>query len=129
MELFAAILSLPILCLLTLVCIPNRFANSHQKALRQIVTGIVGAEFLIALAFAVAHAAGVEITMTAADFNRYIGGSTGGNVPSLRTDVLRGNPTEIEHLNGALVRLGRQYDVPTPVNAMLTSVIQALGSD
>lgn len=74
---------------------------------------------------AVARAAGVELDMTVADFNRYIGGATGGNVPSLWTDIARGIPTEIEYLNGAIVRMGTQHGVPTPVNALLTSVIQA----
>ena len=60
MEFFAAALSPPIFCLLALACVPSRFANSHQKTLRQIVTGIVGVELFIAFGFAVAHLAGSD---------------------------------------------------------------------
>jgi len=58
MELLAFILSLPILCLLSLALLPSRYANQHNRALRQIVTGLVGVQLLVALTFAVAHAVG-----------------------------------------------------------------------
>ena len=41
---------------------------------------------------------------------------TGGR-PSLLQDVLRGRRTEIEELNGFVVKRGRELGVPTPMNA------------
>jgi len=40
-------------------------------------------------------------------------------------DVMRGNRTEIDALNGAIARLGEETGVPTPVNSMLTQLIKA----
>jgi hypothetical protein len=38
--------------------------------------------------------------------------------------VLRGRPTEVEYLNGEVVRLGKELDVPTPANELLMSLMQ-----
>jgi 2-dehydropantoate 2-reductase len=40
--------------------------------------------------------------------------------------VLRGVPTEIAAINGAVAREGARVGVPTPVNALLASLIEAL---
>lgn len=86
-------------------------------------------EAILAEVIAVGRAAGTDLDMTVADFNRYIGGATGDNIPSLHTDLQRGLPTEIDYINGAVVRLGREYGIPTPVNALVTCVIRALESE
>ncbi len=39
----------------------------------------------------------------------------------------RGEPTEIDELNGAIVRLAEPLGIPTPLNAALTRAIQAQG--
>ncbi len=75
---------------------------------------------------AVAAAEGIALDFTVGDFNRYMAGPTGGNIASLRSDLLRGEPTEIDFLNGAVVRLGARQGVPTPVNALIVSLIKAL---
>ena len=36
--------------------------------------------------------------------------------PSLLLDLERGGPTEIDVLSGAIARMGRAHDVPTPVH-------------
>ena len=38
---------------------------------------------------------------------------------SLTRDVLEGKPSEIEYQNGTVVRLGKQYGVPTPINEFI----------
>jgi 2-dehydropantoate 2-reductase len=38
-------------------------------------------------------------------------------------DVLRGAPTELERINGAVVREGKRLGVPTPVNEQLLRVV------
>lgn len=48
------------------------------------------------------------------------------NQASTLQDILRRAPTEVEMINGAIVRLGVRHQVPTPVNGMLTQLIKAL---
>lgn len=38
--------------------------------------------------------------------------------------VARGQPTEIDYLNGEVVRLGRELSVPTPLNALVVALMQ-----
>jgi len=49
--------------------------------------------------------------------------STAAHHSSMLQDVLAGKPTEIEALNGAIVRLGREAGVPTPMNALVTRLV------
>jgi 2-dehydropantoate 2-reductase len=42
--------------------------------------------------------------------------------------VLRGAPTEIDAINGAIVRAGAQMGVPTPINRTLWQLLKALTS-
>ncbi|MFO8142714.1 MAG: 2-dehydropantoate 2-reductase [Marinobacter sp.] len=51
---------------------------------------------------------------------------TATNTSSMRADVLTGRSTEIDFINGYLVRLGRQLGIETPVNQMLTERVQHL---
>ncbi|WP_261663473.1 ketopantoate reductase family protein [Deinococcus sp. Marseille-Q6407] len=46
--------------------------------------------------------------------------------PSLAQDLEAGRPTELELFAGTVIRLGRQYGVPTPVNERLYAGIRAL---
>jgi len=75
---------------------------------------------------AVAATEGVQLDFTVADFNRYMAGPTGSNTASLRTDIVRGVPTEIDAINGAVVALGQRHGIPTPVNAFVVALIKGL---
>ena len=44
---------------------------------------------------------------------------------SMLQDVRSGKRTEIDALNGAVARLGKEMDLPTPVNWMLTQLVKA----
>ncbi len=48
------------------------------------------------------------------------------NIASMRQDLIKGKPTEIDHMNGAVVRLGARHRIPCPVNSALTAIIKAL---
>ena len=48
------------------------------------------------------------------------------NIASMRQDLMRGRPTEIDFMNGAVVELGRRYGIDCPVNASLTTLIKAM---
>jgi len=51
---------------------------------------------------------------------------TAENVSSMLQDILRGAPTEVEAINGAIVRMGAQKGVPAPVNRTICSLMKAL---
>lgn len=53
---------------------------------------------------------------------RYAGGR-----PSFLQDVLRGRRTEIEELNGYVVREGQRLGVPTPFNAQVLALVRQFG--
>ena len=44
----------------------------------------------------------------------------------MRQDLLKGKPTEIDHMNGAVVALGRRFGIDCPVNAALVAIIKAM---
>ena len=48
------------------------------------------------------------------------------NIASMRQDLMRGKPTEIDHMNGAVVDLGRRSGIESPVNAALVAIIKAM---
>ncbi len=58
METFITSMSVLILCLLSIACVPAVSVNSHPKLMRRLVTGLVGFELLLALGLAVAHLIG-----------------------------------------------------------------------
>ena len=55
-------------------------------------------------------------------------GGTGANKSSICRDILHKRPTEIDYINGAVVRLGESLGIPTPVNRVLVAAVKALES-
>jgi 2-dehydropantoate 2-reductase len=74
---------------------------------------------------AVARTAGVEFAI---DFLPIITEifSASRTIASMRQDLMRGRPTEIDHMNGAVAALGRRAGIDCPVNAALTAIIKAM---
>jgi 2-dehydropantoate 2-reductase len=52
--------------------------------------------------------------------------ATSDNVSSMLQDVLNKKRTEIDFINGAIVREGAALGIATPVNFTLTSLVQAI---
>lgn len=52
--------------------------------------------------------------------------ATSGNVASMLQDVLGERITEIQAINGAIVREGLKFGIPTPVNLTLTSLVEVI---
>jgi 2-dehydropantoate 2-reductase len=52
--------------------------------------------------------------------------ATGSNRSSMLSDVLRGVPTEIDVINGAIVREGTRLGISTPINQTLVWLIKAI---
>ena len=82
-------------------------------------------QLVIAECLAVARTHGVEFDV---DFMTNITEvfSASRTIASMRQDLMRGRPTEIDHMNGAVADLGRRAGIDCPVNAALTAVIKAM---
>jgi 2-dehydropantoate 2-reductase len=52
--------------------------------------------------------------------------ATSDNVSSMLQDVLNKRPTEIDAINGAVVREGKALGIPTPINRTLTSLVRVI---
>ncbi len=77
-------------------------------------------ESAVAEACAVARSTGVEIDVAdPAGKVLEVARSLGSGMSSMWQDYRAGKRTEIDALNGVIVRLGRQNGIPTPVNATL----------
>ena len=74
---------------------------------------------------AVARTQGVDFAI---DFLATIADVFGASrtIASMRQDLMRGRPTEIDHMNGAVAALGRRAGIDCPVNAALTAIIKAM---
>jgi 2-dehydropantoate 2-reductase len=98
------------------------------------ISGILDAEAVLADAVreaaTVARVAGVDLgdpgdlVRTVLEVAR----ATGKNRASMGQDVDARRPTEIDFINGAVVREGERLGVPTPVNRTLTRLIKTLES-
>lgn len=51
--------------------------------------------------------------------------STAEHHASMLQDIQRGRKTEIDALNGAVIKLGKQYGIDTPVNSFVSSLLKA----
>jgi 2-dehydropantoate 2-reductase len=74
---------------------------------------------------AVAQAEGVSFDI---DFLPTIAAVFGASqtIASMRQDLMRHRPTEIDHMNGAVVARGREKGIDCPVNAALTAIVKAM---
>lgn len=54
--------------------------------------------------------------------------ATAANVSSMLQDVLAKRRTEIDHINGAIVSIGKNHGIPTPVNLSLALLVKTIES-
>ncbi len=92
----------------------------EDPALRRLVSGLVGE------GKAVAAAQGIELD---ADPEQLIDHAARPEVAydhkaSMLQDVEAGRQTEIDYLNGGIVRFGREHGVPTPLNEAIVALIK-----
>jgi 2-dehydropantoate 2-reductase len=52
--------------------------------------------------------------------------ATATNISSMLQDVLRKKRTEIDFINGVIVRQGQELGIPTPVNSVLTELVKTI---
>jgi 2-dehydropantoate 2-reductase len=54
----------------------------------------------------------------------YLSGA-GHHKPSMLIDIEKGNPTEIDFINGKISEYGQRFNIPVPLHAALTALIKA----
>ena len=78
---------------------------------------------------AVAAARGLALPYaSASDQARLVAAHTAINRSSMFQDILRGAPTEVDAINGAVARAGEQLGRPVPVNTTLWRLVRALAA-
>ncbi len=75
---------------------------------------------------AVAAACGINLPEGQAEGILAAGQSMAGQISSTAQDLIRGRPTEIDYLNGYVVRLGAEHGIAVPVNQALTTIVKIL---
>lgn len=90
----------------------------QHPAMRQLLADVLREIEAVARARGVALAADV-VPQTIAYFER----SANDLLASLHVDLEAGRPLELETLTGAVVRLGREAGVPTPVNQTIYALL------
>lgn len=54
--------------------------------------------------------------------------ATSANISSMLADVLRKKRTEIDYINGVIVRQGQELGIPVPVNSVLVDLVRTIES-
>lgn len=81
---------------------------------------------VVAECLAVAAADGVTVPDTVTEAVRRIPLTMAAQFSSTAQDLARGRRSEIEHLNGHVVRRGAALGVPTPVNGTLRTIVRLI---
>jgi len=77
-----------------------------------------------ALAFAVRY---LPLTFSRPLLAKAVGGGRGGKMPSFHIDLHSGSGrSEVDYLNGAVVRTGQKFNIATPANQLLTETLLGL---
>ena len=97
----------------------------HGAASRFPPTGVLF-EALIEEGEAVAKAMGVELHGDPRDLVAKGANAPGEHKASMLQDVLSQRATEVDFMNGAIVKAGEKYGVPTPLNRAMWALIRGL---
>ena len=84
------------------------------------------AERAVAEALAVAERLGIQVGERVLEQMLAVAEATGTNRSSMLQDLERKRATEIDAINGAIVRYGEDLGIPTPVNWTLTQLIKVI---
>ena len=94
----------------------------EDESLRRLVSGVVDE------GKAVAAAQGIELDADPEELIDYAARPevAYGHKASMLQDAEARRPTEIDYLNGGIVRFGREHGVPTPLNEAVTALIKGM---
>lgn len=114
---------------LVINCVYNALSAIGQQPYGALIQA-EGARQVMADVFAeclaVAGAQGITLPETMWQDTLSISVSMAGQRSSTAQDLARGKPSEIDHLNGSIVRLGAACGIATPVNRSLWCVVKLL---
>ena len=88
------------------------------------ITDVMGD--VVAECLAVAQADGVQVAGDVQAAVAKLAGSMPTQLSSTAQDLARGKPTEIDHLNGLILRRGQALGVATPANQVLWALVKLL---
>ena len=74
----------------------------------------------------VVQSLGIELPSDPVDTMLEIAGKTRDNYSSMLQDVMRGSETEIDYINGAIVKYGEKLKISTPINRFLVLAVRGL---
>jgi len=114
---------------LVLNCAYNALSAITQMPYGQLVKGQGVADVIrdvVAECLAVAKAEGVEVPGDTEGAVRGIAETMPTQYSSTAQDLARGKPSEIDHLNGYVVRRGKALGVATPANRVLLVLVKLL---
>jgi 2-dehydropantoate 2-reductase len=100
-------------------------ALHHGAATRFRPTGELF-DALVDEGLAVAKALGIALHGDPKQMIRYAADAPGKHKASMLQDVEARRPTEVDFMNGAIVRMGEQTGVPTPLNRALWALVKGL---
>lgn len=81
-------------------------------------------ETAVTEAIAVARSEGRTVREDIVSHVKAVAEATGANTSSMRQDIESGRQTEIERLNGKIVRLANQHDIEVPINRTMTDLVR-----
>src|SRR5665648_1025201 len=87
-------------------------------------------ELAVREAMKVAESKGIKLSFAdPVEHTKNICKATAANKSSMLQDIMKGNKTEIEMINGAIVKEGKSLEIDTPVNLVLTNIIKFIQRD
>lgn len=104
--------------LTALLRVPNGFLLNHNS-LKEIMACAAGETAAVARAMNIS----MQFDDPAGEAFR-VAEATAANQSSMLQDVIRGVPTEIDVINGAIAQHGREVNVPTPINDRLFELMK-----
>jgi 2-dehydropantoate 2-reductase len=85
-----------------------------QAGTRQLLEGALNE------CYSVAIAQGIHLPVgSVGDTLAYIDSLASGTKASMQRDIMEGHPSELDAQNGAIVHMGRKYNIPTPVHSFI----------
>lgn len=80
-------------------------------------------ENVVEEALEVAKAVGIKLSFEDSSHCKAVAKATAENTSSMLADIENKRRTEIDNINGAVVRIGKKHNIETSVNSMLTDLI------
>lgn len=112
---------------LILNCAYNALSALTQRPYGRLVQGegvVACMTDVVRECVAVAEAAGLSVAPDILDQVLNLSTTMADQRSSTAQDLARGRPSEIDHLNGYVVRMGAERGVPTPANRMLHTLVK-----